>query len=83
MANDYFETVLSTLWLTKFKIYYMLLKILIIIIKIVVYCQNGVLQQQLVSDLDKTWCGLVLCFKTTKYYILEFVISWIPASIGN
>ena len=41
----------------------MLLKILIIIIKIVVYCQNGVLQQQLVSDLDKTWCGLVLCFK--------------------
>lgn len=53
----------------------MLLKILIIIIKIVVYCQNSVLQQQLISDLDKTWCGLVLCFKTTKYYILEFVIS--------
>lgn len=53
----------------------MLLKILIIIIKIVVYCQNGVLQQQLVSDLDKTWCGFFLCFKTTKYYILEFVIS--------
>ena len=53
----------------------MLLKILVILIKIVVHYQNDVLHQQLVSDLDQTWCGLVLCFKTTKFCLLEFVIS--------